>query len=176
MMMEVVKKICSSVSESRWMNERAKNNTAYVPTMKEHCANILTHGVSQSSPIINTNTLASDHCSSLSLAQLSDDLQCQGSNSAVLQSGVWSSSHWSLLSINNLPHSGCHQQPWVMMLLMYIIIRSWCRMWKELLHRSDRAMIYLFIAGSYTPWLQLRHLSGVSVELRLVSRWSSGWF
>ena len=42
------------------------------------------------------------------------------------------------------------------------------RIWKDLLHRSDRAMIYLFIAGSYTPWLQLRHLDGVSVELRLV--------
>ena len=40
------------------------------------------------------------------------------------------------------------------------------RLWKDLLHRSDRAMIYLFIAGSYTPWLNLRHLDGVSVELR----------
>ena len=40
------------------------------------------------------------------------------------------------------------------------------RPWRDLLHRSDRAMIYLFIAGSYTPWLQLRHLDGVSVELR----------
>ena len=39
-------------------------------------------------------------------------------------------------------------------------------LWRDLLHRSDRAMIYLFIAGSYTPWLQLRHLDGVSVELR----------
>ena len=39
-------------------------------------------------------------------------------------------------------------------------------LWRDLLHRSDRAMIYLFIAGSYTPWLQLRHLNGVSVELR----------
>ena len=27
-------------------------------------------------------------------------------------------------------------------------------------------MIYLFIAGSYTPWLQLRHLEGGTVELR----------
>jgi len=39
-------------------------------------------------------------------------------------------------------------------------------LWKDLLHRGDRAMIYLFIAGSYTPWLNLRHLEGVSVELR----------
>ena len=50
------------------------------------------------------------------------------------------------------------------LLISYIIHR----IWKDLLHRSDRAMIYLFIAGSYTPWLQLRHLDGVSVELRLV--------
>ena len=27
-------------------------------------------------------------------------------------------------------------------------------------------MIYLFIAGSYTPWLNLRNLDGVTVELR----------
>ena len=39
-------------------------------------------------------------------------------------------------------------------------------LWRDVLHRCDRAMIYLFIAGSYTPWLNLRHLDGVSVELR----------
>ena len=27
-------------------------------------------------------------------------------------------------------------------------------------------MIYLFIAGSYTPWLNLKHLTGASQELR----------
>ena len=27
---------------------------------------------------------------------------------------------------------------------------------KELLHRCDRAMIYIFIAGAYTPWIHLK--------------------
>ena len=27
---------------------------------------------------------------------------------------------------------------------------------KALLHRCDRAMIYIFIAGAYTPWLHLK--------------------
>ncbi len=30
---------------------------------------------------------------------------------------------------------------------------------RDLFHRGDRAMIYLFIAGSYTPWLHLRNPS-----------------
>ena len=39
---------------------------------------------------------------------------------------------------------------------------------KGLLHRCDRAMIYIFIAGAYTPWLHLKNYAegGWSNELR----------
>lgn len=33
------------------------------------------------------------------------------------------------------------------------------RQLKDVLHRCDRAMIYIFIAGSYYPWLSLGHTS-----------------
>ena len=34
-----------ALRQSEWKNERAKNNNAYVPTVREHLANILTHGI-----------------------------------------------------------------------------------------------------------------------------------
>ena len=42
---DILGQVIHAVKESGWKNERAKNNNAYVPTMKEHVANILTHGV-----------------------------------------------------------------------------------------------------------------------------------
>ena len=42
---DILGQMIHAVRESGWKNERAKNNNAYVPTMKEHVANILTHGV-----------------------------------------------------------------------------------------------------------------------------------
>ena len=34
-----------ALRQSEWKNERPKNNNAYVPTMREHLANVVTHGV-----------------------------------------------------------------------------------------------------------------------------------
>lgn len=33
-----------------------------------------------------------------------------------------------------------------------------CRRLRHILHRCDRAMIYIFIAGSYFPWLTIQEL------------------
>ena len=43
-LLEAVTNLCQAIVKSKWKNERAKNNNAYVPTMREHIANIVTHG------------------------------------------------------------------------------------------------------------------------------------
>ena len=47
-----------------------------------------------------------------------------------------------------------------------------CSVLKHVLHRADRAMIYLFIASSYTPWLLLKPipLQSWTIHLRLELR------
>merc|ERR1711936_1208655 len=110
---------CHAILSSDWKNERPRNNNAYVPTQKEHFANIVTHGVL---------VMPSFWLSYLMFNNATGPTQIYAAivYGAVLKEGIW----------------------------------------KDLLHRSDRAMIYLFIAGSYTPWLNLRHLEGITVELR----------
>ena len=44
--LENLRLACQAVLSSDWKNERPKNNNAYVPTQKEHLANVVTHGVS----------------------------------------------------------------------------------------------------------------------------------
>ena len=45
---DILGRVIHAVRVSGWKNERPKNNNAYVPTMREHVANILTHGVTPS--------------------------------------------------------------------------------------------------------------------------------
>jgi len=125
-----------AVKRSKWKNGRSPCNKAYVPTYKEHVANILTHGVLVppsawlSYLMYNAATGPTQHWAAL----------------------VYGAVLTGLFTVSTVFHT--------------VAALSDQSIWRDLLHRGDRAMIYLFIAGSYTPWLNLRHLDGATVELR----------
>jgi len=133
---DILGEVFHAIKVSDWKNERAKNNNAYVPTMKEHVANIFTHGVLVFPSVWLSWLMVAN-------ARGAAQLYCSLVYGAVLT---------GLFTVSTVFHT--------------VAALTTGGLWRDLLHRSDRAMIYLFIAGSYTPWLQLRHLNGVSVELR----------
>lgn len=130
------KQLLHSVASSRWMNERPAGNQAYSPTMKEHLANIATHGV----------LVVPAACLSRGL------LESAGSHREAYAAAVYGLVLTGLFTVSTIFHS--------------VSAFSKNSVLRDLFHRGDRAMIYLFIAGSYTPWLHLRDFSGPSVELR----------
>lgn len=122
----------------KWKNERPKKNEAYRPTRVEHCANIFTHGL-----WVMPVTWYS-HCLVMSA------VTPQQYGAAIIYGCVLI----GLFSVSTFFHvfASIGRNDWI----------------QEILHRGDRAMIYLFIAGSYTPWLTLRALppDGYAAELR----------
>ena len=72
---DILGEVYTAVRESEWKNERAKNNNAYVPTMKEHVANIITHGVTHNIHLKrNSVYIIPGPGDPLTLAQLADDM------------------------------------------------------------------------------------------------------
>jgi len=128
--------LANALGRSRWKNDRPSNNKAYEPTLREHVANIVTHGVL----VIPSFWLSYQ--------------MVQASNGPIqlYAACIYGAVLTGLFTVSTLFHT------------VAAVNNNGC--WRDLLHRSDRAMIYLFIAGSYTPWLQLRHLEGGTVELR----------
>ncbi|XP_065580093.1 monocyte to macrophage differentiation factor-like isoform X1 [Artemia franciscana] len=111
----------------QWKNERARKGEAYKPTNVEHLANIASHGIC---------ILPSVYASYLLQQQAVCSVQ-------KMVSLVYGAALIGLFSVSTVFHSVCFCQ---------------CRTnFKETLHRCDRAMIYVFIAASYFPWLTLYH-------------------
>merc|ERR1712130_431407 len=125
-----------ALRQSEWKNERPKNNNAYVPTVREHLANVLTHGVL---------VVPSLWLSYLIISSARDTTQLYAAS-------IYGAVLTGLFTVSTVFHT--------------VAAISDKSIWRDLLHRGDRAMIYLFIAGSYTPWLNLRQLDGATVELR----------
>lgn len=126
---EPFKQLCSSwPKDIRWKNERAKPDQAYVPTAVEHIANVITHGMWIGPSIYAGMVL-------------------------LRRSATWQQ-YWAAV-VYGMALVLCFA---VSTVFHSVFFAGHNRQLKELLHRGDRAMIYVFIAASYFPWLMLRPL------------------
>ncbi|XP_069683533.1 monocyte to macrophage differentiation factor 2 [Periplaneta americana] len=125
------------IQNIRWMNEKASPNRAYTPTSIEHIANVVTHGV-----WVFPSVLAS-----LELIERANSWPQYWS--AV----IYGAALILLFTVSTFFHS-----------VFYCNSNTQL---KDMLHRGDRAMIYVFIAASYFPWLTIQPfpLTGWTAEL-----------
>ncbi|RZB39055.1 monocyte to macrophage differentiation factor 2 [Asbolus verrucosus] len=110
------------------MNKKALPKEAYNPTAIEHVANVITHGIWIIPSILATLELF--------------DRSYNGAQT--LSALIYGATLIFLFSISTSFHCifFCNKRGKL----------------KDVLHRCDRAMIYVFIAGSYFPWLTLEQL------------------
>lgn len=121
----------------KWRNAPALSNQAYVPTTVEHIANIITHGI-----LIIPSAWASR------------DLMDRSKTGAQYVSALVYGSSLVLLFFMSTSFHTVH-------------FCGLSRYLKDILHRTDRAMIYVFIAASYFPWLMLGPLAEEGVGSQL---------
>ncbi|KAB7498084.1 Monocyte to macrophage differentiation factor 2 [Armadillidium nasatum] len=121
------------------MNERPLGKAAYQPTSVEHWANMVTHGVFVLPAVYGAIVL----------------YESSKSDMQRLASGIYGLALVGLFTVSTIFH--------------VFFYKGHFRCLKEVLHRSDRAMIYIFIASSYTPWLLLKPLPMESWAVHL--RW-----
>ncbi|XP_076243407.1 monocyte to macrophage differentiation factor 2 [Calliopsis andreniformis] len=115
------------IKEIKWMNPRACTNEAYVPTSIEHVANVATHGIWVLPSIIG----------SLELIRRSTTW------TQLVSAYVYGTSLILVFAVSTFFHS--------------VHLYNHNRQLRDALHRCDRAMIYIFIAASYFPWLNVDH-------------------
>ncbi|XP_072028018.1 monocyte to macrophage differentiation factor-like [Amphiura filiformis] len=123
-------------SDVRWKNEPAYGREPYKPTPIEHGANTITHALWIAPSV---------YCSLVMMGRASTEAEWFN---AIIFGGAL----LSLFSVSTIFH-------WL----------SWSGRAKTLrfyLHISDRAVIYLFIAASYTPWLTLLKVGVIGYCLR----------
>uniref|UniRef100_A0A182QNL9 Monocyte to macrophage differentiation factor n=1 Tax=Anopheles farauti TaxID=69004 RepID=A0A182QNL9_9DIPT len=124
----------------QYKNPRAAPGCAYIPTTVEHIANIITHGTSVLPSVYAGLTLYSRSQTS----------------AQTLAAVIYGAALSMLFFVSTCFHCVCycnHNRPL-----------------KDALHRCDRAMIYIFIAGSYYPWLSLGHTT--HPQIVSVVKWS----
>ncbi|CAH0564063.1 unnamed protein product [Brassicogethes aeneus] len=112
----------------KWMNRKALPNEAYCPTPIEHIANIITHGI-----WVMPSIMATMHM-----------LDRAHTTPQYVSALVYGATLIFLFSVSTSFHC--------------VFYCNKHRNLKDVLHRCDRGMIYIFIAGSYFPWLTIEQL------------------
>lgn len=108
-------------------NARAAPGCAYIPTEVEHIANVITHGL----------WVLPSVYAGFNLIWRSYTFE------QILAAVIYGAALSMLFFVSTFFHC------------VFYCNRN--RPLKDVLHRCDRAMIYIFIAGSYYPWLSLGH-------------------
>ncbi|KAL4241011.1 hypothetical protein ACF0H5_001790 [Mactra antiquata] len=130
--MSLRRNLSISVDLKKMKNARAKHGEHYVPTDLEHIANMITHGI-WILPSLYGLKMMQENASSYK---------------EVVTLLIYGMALFFLFTTSTLYHclSFTHSEG----------------MWKRFFHIGDRAVIYVFIAASYTPWLVLKDFGGVA--------------
>lgn len=116
-----------NLKDVHWKNCKPSGRTAYVPTTIEHVANIGTHALA-----LVPSVLAA--CELFTRSQTAAQF---------LSALIYGSTLVFLFGVSTSFHCVCYKQ------------QTQTGNLRHVLHRCDRAMIYIFIAGSYFPWLTI---------------------
>ncbi|XP_015512793.1 monocyte to macrophage differentiation factor [Neodiprion pinetum] len=126
------------IKEVKWMNPRATTNEAYQPTSVEHIANVVTHGMWVIPSLLAGVML----------------VQRSSTQMQLISALVYGTALLLVFTISTFFHSVhyCNHN----------------RQLKDALHRCDRAMIYVFIAATYFPWLTVKDFpdDGLLIAMR----------
>ncbi|XP_011497864.1 PREDICTED: monocyte to macrophage differentiation factor isoform X2 [Ceratosolen solmsi marchali] len=117
----------------KWMNQQACTNEAYVPTIVEHVANVFTHGIWIVPAFLGAFEL----------------IERASTWPKLLSALIYGCSLLLLFTVSTIFHS-----------IHYCYHKGRFVHLKDLLHRCDRAMIYVFIAATYFPWLNHEPFQG----------------
>ncbi|KAK7111244.1 hypothetical protein V1264_010913 [Littorina saxatilis] len=138
MALRLIRNISSSADLDKLKNERAGPGEAYRPTEVEHIANVVTHGV-----WVIPSLGAMIFMVYLATTSLHTTVAI-----------IYGLALFALFSMSTAFH-----------LVSYT---GWLGDWRIFFHIGDRAIIYIFIASSYTPWLILKHFHSWAEEVLFV--------
>ncbi|OXU27003.1 hypothetical protein TSAR_014655 [Trichomalopsis sarcophagae] len=121
------------LKEVKWKNEKACAHEAYVPTFVEHVANVFTHGIWIVPALLGALEL----------------IERASTKPKLFSAIIYGTSLLLLFTVSTVFHS-----------IHYCFHNGKLVHLKDVLHRCDRAMIYVFIAATYFPWLNHEPVQG----------------